>query len=108
MRKFFLYSIFLFFIPLLAFASQGTGMGKVAQNMLEPVGLLNDFVNSASFIFGGSFLFAAVIKYFEHKRSPLMVPISTVVFLVIAGVLLIALPFAYMATENGVHFSLLG
>jgi hypothetical protein len=109
MRHAFFYSVFLCLIPLIAFAANqpgAPGMGGVAQYMMEPVGLLNDFVNAACFLFGGSFLFAAVIKYFEHRRSPLMVPISTVVYLVIAGMLLIILPFAYMATESGVHFSL--
>lgn len=69
------------------------GLGKVAQNMLAPVSVMSDFVQAACFVIGGSFLFASIIKYIEHRRSPLMVPISTVVFLVVAGLALIALPF---------------
>lgn len=91
----------------LAFAAQPVGLGKVAQNMLEPVGLLGNFVNSACFIIGGSFLFASVIKFVEHRRSPLMVPISTVIFLFLGGLALVILPFAYLLTENGLHLSLL-
>jgi hypothetical protein len=106
MRKLVCYIFLLFLTPVLALAVPPVGIGNVAQNMLEPVGLLNDFVNMACFIFGGSFLFASIIKYVEHRRSPLMVPISTVVYLVLAGLFLIILPFAYMVTENGMHFSL--
>ena len=97
-----------FLIPAVAFAKQKpAGFGLVALNMLEPVGLMNDFVNTACFVLGIGFIFAACIKYFEHRRSPLMVPISTVVFLLIAGGVLMLLPFAYHYTENGIHFSLM-
>ena len=91
----------------MAMAARPTGFGGMATNMLEPVNLLSDFVNSACFLIGGSFLFASIIKYVEHRNSPLMVPISTVVFLFLAGIILILLPFAYMLTENGIHYSLL-
>ena len=83
------------------------GIGQVALNMLEPVGLLADFVHTACFVIGGSFLFASLIKYFEHRRSPLMVTISTVVFLFVGGVILILLPLLSVLTESGVHYSLM-
>ena len=94
-------------ISTVALAKKQAGIGLVAINMMEPVSLMSDFVNSACFIIGGSFLFATIIKYIEHRRSPLMVPISTVVFLLIAGIVLVLLPFVYMLTEGGLHFSLL-
>lgn len=78
------------------FAARSIGLGGVANNMMEPVSLLSDFVSAACFVIGGGFLFASIIKYVEHRRSPLMVPISTVVFLFIAGLLLIGLPFMWM------------
>jgi len=83
----------------------GEGLGDVAQNMMEPVGLFNDFISTACFVIGGSFLFATIIKYREHRRSPLLVPISTVIFLLIAGIILIALPFLSYAVNYGVKFS---
>lgn len=78
------------------FAARETGIGLMANNILEPVGLIHSFVTAACFIIGGSFLFAAIIKYIEHRRSPLMVPISTVIFLVLGGLALIGLPFMWM------------
>lgn len=85
------------------------GLGGVATNILEPVTLFGNFVDSACFILGGAFIFASLIKYIEHKRSPLMVPISTVVFLIIAGLILIALPFLSLFVDTGgVRFSLFG
>jgi hypothetical protein len=107
LRKRIIFAVFLCCIATTAIAAGSAGIGLVANNMMDPVSLLSDFVNSACFIIGGSFLFATIIKYIEHRRSPLMVPISTVVFLFLAGVLLILLPFAYLLTENGLHFSLL-
>lgn len=77
-------------------ASRNTGLGAMAANIMEPVSLLSDFVTAACLIIGGSFIFASIIKYKEHRRSPLMVPISTVIFLIIAGLALIGLPFMWM------------
>jgi hypothetical protein len=74
-------------------AARVVGFGAVAQNVMEPVTLLSQFVSAACYLIGGSFLFASIIKYIEHRRSPLMVPISTVVFLFIGGLLLVLLPF---------------
>lgn len=82
-------------------------LGRVAENLMEPVGLLADFVQTGCFIIGASFIFASLIKYFEHRRSPLMVHISTVVFLLIAGIVLVLLPFLSFFIENGVRYSLL-
>ena len=88
-------------------SSSPTGIGSVATNILEPVSLISDFIHSACFILGGAFLFASLIKYIEHRRNPLMTPISTVVFLVIAGIVLILLPFLAYFAESGMKFSLL-
>lgn len=82
------------------------GLGLVAQNLMEPVSVFSDFIQSACLILGCSFLIAAIIKYNEHRRSPLMVPISTVIFLIIAGIILILLPFLSLVTGNGVPYSL--
>ncbi len=99
--------IMLFFsLPGWAFAANTGGLGGVADNLMEPVGLMSDFIGSGCLLIGASFLFASLIKYFEHRRSPLMVPISTVVFLLIAGIILIGLPFLYLVTGYGVPFTL--
>ena len=88
-------------------SNEPVGIGLVAENMLAPVGVAADFVHTACFVIGGSFLFTSLIKYMEHRRSPTMVPISTVVFLVVAGLILILLPFLAYLSDNGVRYSLL-
>lgn len=93
-------------MPIMAFAeSRNTGLGGVALNLMEPVGLFSDFVHTGCILIGGSFLFASIIKYFEHRRSPTMVPISTVIFLLIAGIILILLPFLSLLTEHGLPYT---
>ncbi|HEX4045820.1 MAG TPA: hypothetical protein VHZ76_09165 [Gammaproteobacteria bacterium] len=82
------------------------GAGGVADNIMQPVSLFSDFIQSACLVIGGSFVFASLVKYFEHRRSPLMVPISTVVFLLIAGLVLLALPLLAFFMENGMEHSL--
>jgi hypothetical protein len=73
------------------------GVGKVATNMMEPVSVVTDFVNTGCLLLGSAFVFASIVKYFEHRRSPLMVTMTTVVFLFIAGLVLLSLPLiAYL------------
>ncbi|OGT42786.1 MAG: hypothetical protein A3F42_02965 [Gammaproteobacteria bacterium RIFCSPHIGHO2_12_FULL_37_34] len=102
----------LYFFPLLsipvnrAAGNRELGVGKVAETLLEPIGLLSDLISTTCFVIGGAFLFATIIKYIEHKRSPLMVPISTVIYLFIIGLVLVSLPFISLLTESGISYSL--
>ncbi len=77
-----------------------SGAGALADDMLDPIGLFSKFVNAGCIVIGVGFIFASIVKYFEHRRSPLMVPISTVIFLLIAGIVLLAIPvFSYFYTQ---------
>lgn len=77
-----------------------SGAGALADDMLDPIGLFSKFVNAGCIIIGVGFIFASIVKYFEHRRSPLMVPISTVIFLLLAGIVLLAIPaFSYFYTK---------
>jgi hypothetical protein len=92
-------------ISLGAIAASDAGVGQVAQHMLvNPVAYAFTFIDTLCLVIGFSFLFASVIKYIEHKRSPLMVPMSTVVFLIIAGIVLIILPLIAVLTDNGIRY----
>jgi len=93
--------------PGLSFASSQVGLGSVALNLMYPVIFLSDFVHSASLIIGGLFLFASLIKYRQHRRNPTMMPLSTVIFLLIAGVLLVCLPLISLVTKNSVPYKLI-
>ena len=97
--------IFFFLMSQAALAYNDLSFGSVAQNITEPIEVVSGFVSVGSLIVGVACLFASIVKYFEHRRSPLYVPISTVVWLVIIGLLLLILPFSYIITENGIPFS---
>ncbi|OGT37908.1 MAG: hypothetical protein A3F12_07240 [Gammaproteobacteria bacterium RIFCSPHIGHO2_12_FULL_38_14] len=110
--------LFLYWIPMLALAVenkavqadstvQSLGLGRVMQNMLDPLSVLSDFIQTACFVIGGSFIFASFIKYIEHRRNPLMVPISTVVLLLIMGIVLVLLPFLSLYINTGMPSTLL-
>lgn len=81
--------------------SINTGIGGVAENLMDPVRVFSDFIEAACLLIGSSFLFASIIKYIEHRRSPLMVSISTVIFLFIAGLVLLLLPLiSYLSSSS--------
>jgi hypothetical protein len=99
----------LFVLPTLAFAEyrvHGIGAGKVADNLMEPVSILANFIGSMSIVIGISCLLAGFLKYMQHRVNPLVAPISTVVVLVIMGIVLLCIPLAYKLTEGGVPISL--
>ena len=73
-------------------AQQDQSLGALAGSAMGPISLFSSFINTSCYLLGGSFIFASLVKYLEHKSSPLMVPISTVVFLIVAGIVLILLP----------------
>jgi hypothetical protein len=77
------------------------GIGQMAENLMEPLGLVLHLIYVACFMAGGGFIFASIIKYMEHRQSPLMVPISLVVTLFFSGMILIFLPFLSYLTGNG-------
>ncbi len=99
--------VMLTFIPVTAMAVDKSGIGGMALELLDPVTVVSDFVHSACIVIGGAFLVASFIKYLEHRRSPLMMPISTVIFLAVAGLVLLLLPLISYVTSNGVPFTLL-
>lgn len=107
MVKYLIKFALLFLFPAIVFAVGETGIGAVAGNLMAPVTLFSDFVNTGCLVIGVGFLFASIIKYVEHRRSPLMVPISTVIFLLIAGIILVCLPFLPALTGYGVPYRLI-
>lgn len=91
----------------IALAANNLSFGQVAVNMTEPIEAVSGFVSIGCLMVGVACLFATVVKYFEHRRNPLYVPLSTVIWLLIIGLLLLLLPFAYIITDNGIPFSVL-
>jgi hypothetical protein len=59
-----------------------------------------------SIVIGLTCLFAAFVRYMQHRVNPLAHPIGTVVTLLILGLLLLVLPLVYKLTESGVPGSI--
>jgi FtsH-binding integral membrane protein len=96
-------------LPTLAMAAyqvRGTGAGKVADNLMEPVSILANFIGSMSIVIGISFLLASFLKYMQYRVNPLVAPISTVITLFIMGIVLLCIPLAYKLTEGGIPINL--
>lgn len=94
-------------IPSIVHADELAGIGKVALNILEPVNIVSDFIGSASIIIGVTALFAALLRYMQYRVNPLAAPASSVVLLLIIGIVLLCLPFVYLLTEHGIPYTLL-
>lgn len=92
-------------ITLAQFAHKRQGVGGVANHVMSPVVLFSDMIYTGCLVIGVSFLFASIIKYREHKRSPLMVPMGTVVFLLVAGIVLLLFPLLSLYYSGAVKYS---
>lgn len=81
-------------------------IGAVANNLLQPVEMLSGFFSGASVIIGMSCLFGAFVRYRQYRTNPLASPISTVITLLVLGILLLLLPLVYKLTVSGIPFTL--
>ncbi len=99
-------SLFLLVNPVISLAihSKPVGLGLVAENMLQPLIALSHLVSTASITVGVCCLFAAFIKYLQHRNNPLMSPLGTIWLLLLMAAILILLPLAYKLTEGGVPY----
>lgn len=102
---FYIFFMVFYAIPSLGVAQEDFGLGRLADTLMGPVVVMSDFIVTGSLLIGTVFLFASLIRYVEHRRNPLMVPISTVIFLLIAGQVLILLPMLSMFVEGGVPYT---
>lgn len=84
-------------LPQWAFAAgREAGIGAFANAALGPIDTLTNAITNISIVMGIAFLVTAVIKYFEYRRSPMMVTVSTIFFFVVAGLILVSLPFLHL------------
>lgn len=104
-----LLKIFLVFsIPQLVFATakkQDMALGDVASSIIGPVGILNNFIGSASIVIGLACLFGSFFRYMQYRVNPLASPLSSVILLLVLGLVLLGLPFIYLIIE-GIPFTL--
>ena len=81
------------------------GFGGVADNLMVPVEVLSSIMSGASIVIGLTCLFGALIRYMQYRVNPLANPISTVITLLVLGIVLLCLPLIYKFTDSGIPSS---
>ncbi len=104
--KILLFILLSLLIPSIAIAS-ASSLGEIAENLMEPVTIVSDFIGTASIIVGICSLFGAFLRYMQHRVNPMVAPISTIFLLIAMGLALIGLPFIYLLVEGGIPYHLL-
>ena len=97
---------FLMFILLMSsvrpiFAAQSLGIGDVATNMMEPVSLFSNFINTSCLILGVTFLLTSLLKYLEYRRTHMHISLGTIWFFFTTGTFLIILPLVSYLKARG-------
>lgn len=98
--------IFLFclMVPVIVFSGGASSIGQLADNIVEPISVLTNFIYSACVILGTCALFGAFLRYMQYRVNPLASPISSVLILLIIGVVLICLPLVSHLTDNAIPY----
>lgn len=86
----------------IASAPKVSGAGIVAHNLMEPVTILSNFIGSMSIVVGLTAVFASFLRYMQYRVNPLASPLSTVLLLLILGIVLLVLPLIYKLTSSGI------
>lgn len=95
--------IAMFFVETGVYSADGS-IGDLANDLMEPVSILSDFIGTGSLIIGITCLFGAFLRYMQYRVNPLMSPMSTVIVLLILGLLLVCVPFLYKVLGYGLPF----
>jgi hypothetical protein len=83
------------------FADSSVDLGIMASNIIGPLEMASSFVAVACLLVSVSCLFAAVVKYFAHRRNPLAVPMGKVVWLIIVAIMLLLIPVSFVLSGHG-------
>lgn len=107
MRRYILYFSIVFTALLghgLVLAATNNGVGDFASSMIEPVGVLSNFISTAAIIIGVGCIFGAFLRYSQYRINPVAAPLSSVLILLILGLLLLGLPFLDLLLGNNIAF----
>ncbi len=94
MRKLLLYSglSLLTSLNITAQAQQNKSLGQISGNLMEPLSVFTGTAHNICLVLGIAFLAGALIQYKNHRDNPSQAPISRSIFLLIFGLVLVALP----------------
>ena len=90
---------------LFANRSMASDWKDVSSNITGSLDMVTQFVVFACLLVGVFCLFAAFVKYFAYRRNPLAAPFSTVMWLLMMALILMAVPVLHVV--SGHNFLLL-
>ena len=76
-------------------------LGDAALSLLEHALLVTKFMYLIYLVLGTTFVTASVIKFFERRINPLCITITQIIFLLIAGLFMLALPYLLEHAQDG-------
>lgn len=96
---FFFISLFSSVIAIAATESTTPSIGHFAADLMEPVGILGNFMRTASLMLGVMCLFSAFLRYMQHRVNRLASPLSGVITMIILAIFLLCLPFLHLLLD---------
>tara|TARA_B100000508_G_C11407508_1_gene251574 strand:- start:509 stop:886 length:378 start_codon:yes stop_codon:yes gene_type:complete len=75
--------------------TQSTSMGTVAANLTTPISAVRYAFNAACYVLGAGFCVSTLFRYSRFRQNPQEAPFSSVITLLLIGVVLIILPLGY-------------
>lgn len=76
-----------------AFAVLDPSIGDVSNNLFEAVLGINSIIHVICLVTGSALILGAFFRYMNHRRNPIVAPLSSVFAFLIAGIAIILLIF---------------
>lgn len=67
--------------------------GRVMRQVMQPLELAMNFIDTLAFTAGSIFLFGAIGRYLEYRKNPSQYPLGQAFFLGAIGLVLLMLPW---------------
>ncbi len=79
-------------VDALAVDVSGPSVGGMAQSILVPIDAMTGLMYKICYVLGGAMIVGSGIQYKAHRDNPQQVPLNRPIFLLLVGLVLIALP----------------
>ncbi len=98
MLKRLIFFIFTLFFSEIVFAD--ISLGQAADNILVPLGALNQIIYTICYILGTAMLGGSLIQYKAHRDNPSNVRLTQPIMLLIIGLILIGIPYLVQVSSG--------
>lgn len=79
----------------------GGSLGDVADNLYEPVAVVNMMIEWACYVVGIALMIGSILQYRIHRQNPKLTPLFTPILMLLIGIVIVLIPhFSVLPKES--------